>query len=36
MNFFATNKKIADIFTKALNREQFEKNRLELRLIKRT
>ena len=34
MNFCATNEQIADIFTKALNREQFEKNRLELGLIK--
>ena len=36
MNYCATNKQIADIFTKALNREQFEKNRLELGLIKTT
>ena len=36
MNFCAINKQIADIFTKALNREQFEKNRLELGLIKTT
>jgi len=33
-NFCATNDQIADIFTKALSREQFEKNRLELGLIK--
>ena len=36
MNYCATNKQIADIFNKALNREQFEKNRLELGLIKTT
>jgi len=36
MNFCATNKQIADIFTKALSREQFERNRLELGLIKMT
>ena len=36
MNFYATNDQIADIFTKALNREQFEKSRLELGLIKTT
>ena len=36
MNYCATNKQIVDIFTKALNREQFEKNRLELGLIKTT
>ena len=36
MNFYATNKQIADIFTKALNREQLEKNILELGLIKTT
>ena len=34
MNFCTTEQQIADIFTKALNREQFEKNRLELGLIK--
>ena len=34
MNFCATDKQIADIFTKALSREQFERNRLELGLIK--
>jgi len=32
----ATNKQIADIFTKTLSREQFERNRLELDLIKTT
>jgi len=36
MNFCATNNQVADIFTKALSREQFEKNRLELGLIKIT
>ena len=36
MNFCATNKQIADILTKALSREQFERNRLELALIKTT
>jgi len=36
MNFCATDKQIADIFTKALSREQFERNRLELGLIKTT
>jgi len=36
VNFCASNKQIADIFTKALNREQFEKDRLELGLIKTT
>jgi len=36
VNFCASNEQIADIFTKALNREQFEKNRLELGLIKTT
>jgi len=34
--FCATDKQIADIFTKALSREQFERNRLELGMIKRT
>jgi len=34
MNFCATDKQIADIFTKALSREQFERNRLELGMIK--
>jgi len=36
MNFCATKNHIADIFTKALSREQFERNRLELGLIKIT
>ena len=36
MNFCTTDKQIGDIFTKALSREQFERNRLELGLIKRT
>ena len=36
MNFCATNKQIADIFTKAPSRDQFERSRLELGLIKRT
>jgi len=36
MNFCATNKQIADIFTQALSREQFERNRLEFGLIKTT
>jgi len=36
MNFCATNKQIADIFTKVLGRQQFEQNRLELDLIRRT
>jgi len=36
MNFCAANKQIADIFIKALSREQFEKNRLELGFIKTT
>jgi len=36
MNFCATDKQIADIFTKAFTREQFERNRLELGLIKTT
>jgi len=36
MNFCASNKQIDDIFTKALSREQFERNRLELGLIKTT
>jgi len=36
MNFCTTDKQIADIFTKALSREQFERNRLELGLIKTT
>ena len=36
MNFCATNNQIAHIFTKALSREQFEKNILELGSIKKT
>jgi len=36
MNFCATNDQITDIFTKAVSREQFERNRLELDLIKIT
>jgi len=36
MNYCANNRQIADIFTKALRREQFERNKLELGLIKRT
>jgi len=36
MNFCATNNQIADIFTNALSREQFEKNILEQGLIKIT
>ena len=36
INFCATDKQIADIFTKALSREEFERNRLELGLIKTT
>jgi len=36
MNFCATKNQIANIFTKALSREQFEKNILELGLIKIT
>ena len=36
INFCAADKQIADIFTKALIREQFERNRLELGMIKRT
>jgi len=35
-NFCATDKQIADIFTKAMTREQFERNRLELGMIKMT
>ena len=34
MNFCSIENQIADIFTKALNREIFERNRLELGLIK--
>ena len=36
MNFCAIDKQITDIFTKALSREQFKRNRLELGLIKTT
>jgi len=36
MNFCTTDKQIADILTKAISREQFERNRLELSLIKTT
>jgi len=36
INFYATDKQIANIFTKALSREQFERNRLELGLIETT
>jgi len=36
MNFYATDKQIADIITKALSEEQFERNRLVLGLIKTT
>jgi len=36
MNFCATNKQIADIFTKALSRGQFDRNKLKLGLIKTT
>jgi len=36
MNFYAANSQIANIFTKALSKEQFERNRLELGLIKTT
>jgi len=36
MNLCATNNQLVDIYTKALSREQFEKNRLELSLIKIT
>jgi len=36
MNFCTTDEKIADIFTKALSREQFERNKPELGLIKTT
>jgi len=36
INFCATDKEITDIFTKALSREQFKRNRLELGMIKRT
>ena len=36
MNFCATNNQIADIFTEALSRDQFKRNRLEPDLIKTT
>ena len=36
MEFVATNEQVADIFTKALAREYFEKNRLSLGMIKIT
>jgi len=36
MNFCANNNQVTDIFTKALCREQFTRNRLELGLIKTT
>ena len=36
LNFCYTENQIADIFTKALSREQFERNKLELGLIKTT
>jgi len=36
MNFSVTDNQITDIFTKALSREQFERNKLELDLIKTT
>jgi len=36
MNFCATDKQITDIITKAMCREQFEKNRLELGIVKTT
>ena len=36
MNLCSTENQIAEIFTKALNRKQFERNRLELGLIKIT
>ena len=34
MNFCTTEEQIADIFTKALAREQFERNRLDLGMMK--
>ena len=34
MNFCRTKNQIADIFTKALARDPFEKNRLELGLVR--
>jgi len=36
MNLCAINNQIANIFTKALSREQFEKNKLDLGLMKIT
>ena len=36
INFCATENQIGDIFTKALSREKFEKNRLDRGLIKTT
>ncbi|XP_070010664.1 secreted RxLR effector protein 161-like [Nicotiana sylvestris] len=36
IEFYATYKQIADIFTKALSRENFERNRVELGMIKIT
>ena len=34
MNFCSTDMQIADIFTKALNRESFDKNRPELGILR--
>jgi len=34
MNFCPTDKQIDDIFTKALTRESFDKNRLELGILR--
>jgi len=36
MNFYSTENQIADIFTKALNRALFKRDRLELGLLKIT
>jgi len=36
VEFCATGKQIADIFTKALSRDHFERNKLELGMIKIT
>ena len=36
INSYTTNEQIVDIFTEALSREQFKRNRLELGLIKIT
>jgi len=36
INFCATDRQIANIFTKTLSKEQFEMNRLEFGLIKKT